>query len=227
MDDNTPDDGDEFGQQMMFTVEAGVYTITQIPLVGRFLTSITCNEPELTQIDLARATLVLTVPPEGSLACTFVNERGVNIRSRVYHDRNGDGLRNGENETGLAQWMVTVYDHVGTQVRQSVTNEAGHANFGPLSSGVYTICETLIPDWSNSQPGMLDPTYKRPCYTVSLLPGQGTTVRFGNIESLSPHFRNLPSTARDGVEIIEEPAESEEEEEESTHQIFLPVVTKR
>ena len=69
----------------------------------------------------------------------------------------------------------------------SSTATAGlyQATFRNLRAGSYTVCETLQAGWTNSTPGSIDAAYGQPCKSVTLTPGQGATLLFGNYQSAS------------------------------------------
>ena len=74
---------------------------------------------------------------------------------------------------------MKVYNSQAVLVNTLTTNSAGNADF-ILPIGQYTVCETLTSGWVNTQPGTINNTYGRPCYTVTVNTNQTTTATFGN-----------------------------------------------
>lgn len=106
-----------------------------------------------------------------------------------YYDVNQDGVYNYEqhgedNPIGdyeLEGWEICLDD--GNSGNCQTTDENGFIDFGCLSSGNYTLCETPgASGWVNSEPG-IDP----PCYTVVLQAGEQLRLHFGNYEE-DPRF---------------------------------------
>lgn len=164
------------------------------------------------------------------VTCTFTVERGVNIRGMVYHDRNGNGARN-RNEAWLPGWQTYVLRTDGMVRMEIPTNDVGRAEYNLLPPGQYTLCAVIQEGWSNSQPGKLDPTQQQPCYALDMPAVTGATMRFGMIHANSASYRGVPSESPDGVEIVLEDEEideeeSSEEEVSTLNFVFLPVVTR-
>jgi hypothetical protein len=110
---------------------------------------------------------------------TVVNQPKSRLRAFVYHDKTTFGRFNG-GDKALQGWDVTLYDANGVVVDSQRTNFQGKVSFPLLTPGTYTICEELLPGWTNTQPTSLDPTYQQPCYTQTLEAGRTVDVRFGN-----------------------------------------------
>jgi len=104
-----------------------------------------------------------------------------------YYDVNQNGVydyeRNGEdNPIGdyqLEGWEICLCD--GNDVNCQLTDEMGFVDFGCLSPGAYTVCETPQGGWVNSQPDG-----EPPCYTVMLHAGEQVRLHFGNYEDDPP-----------------------------------------
>lgn len=191
-------DGDALPDSITFTVAAGVYTITEAVPLTWHLRQITCTPRALAQIDLRTGRAILTVTGGERLHCTFFNDRGVTIRARAYHDRNGD--RNYSlTDTYLISSTITLYKDVNLITGTQATNQYGKANFNFLPPGQYTACAQLPSNWRNSQPGNIDVAYGFPCYTFTLNAGEITTLWFGHQQSgdLSPDPQTPPTRAVD------------------------------
>jgi hypothetical protein len=178
-------DSDAATNTITFTVAAGVYTVTEaVPLTWQ-LRQITCTPRALAQIDLRTGRAILTVAEGERLHCTFFNDRGVTVRTRSYHDNNGD--RNYSlNENYLSASTVTLYKDVNIVTGTQITNQFGKANFNYLPPGQYTACLATVSDWINSQPGAVNAAYGAPCYTVTLNPGEMATLWFGQQQPGDP-----------------------------------------
>jgi hypothetical protein len=162
-----------------FAVEPGTYQVgEQVPHLWH-LTAIECDPAGPALVDLAAATVSITLAAGDSVTCTFVNQFAAQLWVRKYHDRNGSGQR--ENEPGLKDWLMTLYDSSGVPAASDKTNGAGKIHFHNVRPGQYTICEQLRPGWFNSQPGTLDPDHEnQPCYTLEAAPAEVWYVYFGN-----------------------------------------------
>ncbi|MCE7987457.1 MAG: hypothetical protein DYG89_40335 [Caldilinea sp. CFX5] len=178
-------DGDALTDTITFTVAAGVYTITEaVPLTWQ-LSQITCTPRAVARIDLRTGRASLTVADGDQLRCTFINERGVTVRTRSYQDTNGDRIHS-LNEAYLSGATVTLYKDVNILIGSQATNGLGKANFNYLPPGQYTACAEAPRDWTNSQPGLVDTAYNAPCYTFTLNAGEMTTLWFGHQQPGDP-----------------------------------------
>lgn len=178
LDQAEPDDGDVITQTVVFTVTPGSYQVQEETPVTWHLQAIRCTLTEQTEIEMLFGQATLTVKEGDRMSCTFVNTRGVIIRTRSYHDGNGDRAPSlGENY--LSNHTIRVYRDQNIGVGAQVTNQFGKANFNYLPPGEYAVCATLEQGWTNSQPGLTDPVYGSPCYTLILHPGEMATLWFG------------------------------------------------
>jgi len=179
LDDAMPDDNDGVLRQRTFTVAPGAYLFTESVPNTWFLTAIQCTPAGKGAVDLANRRVTITVVAGDHVTCTFVNQRGVTLRTITYQDNNGNKQRN-SNEPYLAAWQVTVYTQQGQMVQTAATNELGKANFNYLAPGqAYKLCEQLPAAWVNTQPGTLDPLLNQPCYSPTGAPGSIITAWFG------------------------------------------------
>ncbi len=104
------------------------------------------------------------------------------IHVQKYEDVDGSGDKS-DDEPGLNDWVMTLYDDQGQEVMSDSTHTVGYEDgwvfFEDLPSGEYTVCETVKPGgWANSDPGS-DP----PCKSItvtdgSLGPGPGPLFTF-------------------------------------------------
>lgn len=195
LDQATPDDGDPVTEAVTFTVAPGVYAITQETPQSWLLSAISCSPRALGQINLPTGKVTLTVQASERVQCTFVNERGVTVRTRTYQDHNGN--RNHTlGEPYLPGWAVTLYREVNVLIGTQLTNQYGKANFNYLPPGEYTACQSTAAGWSNSQPGLADIAYAAPCYTFSLRAGEITTLWFGNQQAGDATPEQQPTNPR-------------------------------
>ncbi|MDF0717303.1 BspA family leucine-rich repeat surface protein, partial [Muricauda sp. 334s03] len=150
-------------------------------------------------------------PFEGipSLGWTFTTlPEYLDIRVLMYNDINQDGTNDEVNTqasggpTGatLIGWEFTVYDSSGNLVAQGTTSDENPASPNDLGIRVtfedlikgesYTICQTAIPDWENTEPGSdsdTDPEgLGRYCKTLDTSNANNfAIVYFGGYESVS------------------------------------------
>ncbi|MEG8947247.1 SdrD B-like domain-containing protein [Rosettibacter firmus] len=125
--------------------------------------------------------------PNGAVAMTpsFSTHRNVIIEGRTspalttssicgikFNDRNGDGIKNGDDE-GLQGWTINL--SMGAVNMTATTGADGSYCFNNLSAGTYTLSETPQEDWAQTYP--LNPS----THTVELSEGENIlNVDFGN-----------------------------------------------
>jgi len=195
LDQAMPDDGDSITQTLTFTVSPGVYQITEETPITWHLSQIDCSLAEQAQIQLVTGTATLTVEEGQQMHCIFVNQRGVTIRTRSYHDHNGDRAHTLA-ESYQSNWTMTLYRNLNIVIGSQVTNHYGKANFNYLLPGEYTLCQQIQQSWNNSQPGLVDAAYSTPCYTFTLQPGELTILWFGNQQSSDLVPESTPTIPR-------------------------------
>lgn len=195
LDQAAPDDGDTITETITFTVTPGVYTITQETPKTWLMSAISCSPRALGQVNLTIGKVTLTVQAGERVHCTFVNERGITVRTRVYHDRNGNRSPS-LGEPYLAGWGITLYHDTNILIGTQLTNRYGKAHFNYLRPGEYTACQTTTAGWSNTQPGVDDDTYAAPCYSFALRAGEVTTLWFGNQQAGDLMPVSQPTTPR-------------------------------
>ena len=118
------------------------------------------------------------------------------VRGRVYHDLDMNGNRNG-GEPGLENWDVTLYSGSGTstpiETKQTAAN--GFAIFSLLDPGTYTVCQTLLPGWTNTEPGA--PPF---CGEHTVTAAETVTTEFGNFDPRGEvHGMKFEDVDGDGV----------------------------
>ncbi|MDQ3249468.1 MAG: hypothetical protein M3Q45_09740, partial [Chloroflexota bacterium] len=233
LNDRGDDDSDDEVNTRTFEVEPGVYTVTESPVAHWYLTQIVCDAPGSDVADLEAYSVAITVMAGQQITCTFVNQYEGAVKTRVYHDEDGNGTRNGE--PGLKKWDVTLYDAAGTVVNQRRTSSSGKVHFWKLRPGDYTVCETLKQGWFNSQPGVLFPTFgNQPCYSLVVAPGQQWTVEFGNHDNESLVGSADVNAAASGASVVtvvdtgDDSTVVDEDEESPLLEaaLFLPLVER-
>lgn len=124
---------------------------------------------------------------------TFLVAEGITIFK--YNDLNGNGVQDA-NEPGLDNWSFTITGPensiINPTTNATVTTLTGTTSGGPfapgflavviVASGNFTITETLLPGWVNTDPG--GGTLTKTVNIPADLP-QDNTIRFGNL-SLTP-----------------------------------------
>ena len=239
LDQAEPDDGDSITQTRTFTVSPGVYQITAETPITWHLSQISCSLPEQTQIQLVTGTATLTVEEGQQIHCTFVNQRGVSIRTRSYHDWNGNRAHTLA-ESYQSDWTMTLYRNLNIVLGSQATNQYGKANFNYLLPGEYTLCQQIHESWDNSQPGLVDTAYGTPCYTFTLQPGELTTLWFGNQQSGDPAPESTPTAPRaiaivQGADVTEDDSgydawefvDNDMNQDDRGPAIFIPLVFTR
>ena len=165
-----------------------------------------------------------------TVTCTLRVTTGATVRTFSYHDANGDGMYN-EGEAPQAGITTTLHINTSSVISELVSDANGMTEFSNLPPGNEVfVCVTPQSAWANSQPGTLDAQFNSPCYWSALAGGQLATVRFGNIEATDPDFKNQPSTATDGLVVVDAPLVDDWDEEKPatdiTVTLFLPLVSR-
>lgn len=179
LDDITPQDKDAFTNSKVFTVPAGIYTVTERLLSGYLDANISCNPPANSIADLANHQIVINAAAGANITCTFMTQRAGQIIAGKFNDKNRNHARD-NNEAWLNNWTMTLHSPFNPTPLMQVTAGEGRTVFGNLFAGTYTVCETPQAGWSNVTPNVLNPTWNAPCYTVTVAPGQAVWTRFGN-----------------------------------------------
>ena len=232
LDDPTTDDGDTYTTTKQFIVSPGAYIVAAIvptPYVAR----VSCIG-SVTRI--GRSAVSLSLSATQQVVCTFTNQRPGQITASKYNDHNHNHVRNSSDEW-LSGWTMQLFTSPSAQVGVQTTNTNGSASFPNLRPGGYTVCEVMQPDWFNITPSVLTHPYQKPCYSVTLAPGQVAAVRFGN--STTPLVAvaeagafddvivmDLPDTDDDGNEVTPLPDPWPDVAEAQVSALFLPLVAR-
>ncbi|MCE7986163.1 MAG: hypothetical protein DYG89_33725 [Caldilinea sp. CFX5] len=190
LDDPAVDDGDATTDTRTFSVAPGAYTVRRNNPTGWFTEAITCTPSAGTTVDLAEHRVNITIGAEEAITCTFSVARAVTISARAFNDLVRNNTNLGKRNAGdpwQEGWTMTVATSPTTTVTSGVTSSTATAGlyqaaFHNLRAGSYTVCETLQAGWTNSAPGSLAPVYGQPCKSVTLTPGQGAILLFGNYQ---------------------------------------------
>ncbi|MEZ4641001.1 MAG: SdrD B-like domain-containing protein [Caldilineaceae bacterium] len=132
-----------------------------------YLTDISCDAADALVV-LNRSSVTVTPGFREEITCTFTTKLTSAIWAYVYNDRNANG-RLDWRDKALHDWTVSLYDETGEQVGEEITNRGGQLLFFPVKPGTVTLCQTTQDGWTNTQPGVVSPTYGQPCYTGELL----------------------------------------------------------
>lgn len=213
----------------MMELLPGSHTLSEASLPSWYLAEVRCvGSGHATWQPMTRS-ISLAVAAGDNLLCTFYNQRRVNLQATLFNDLNGDGLFTA-NEPFLPGWELVLYSHQNVRVLGKVTDNNGSTVFSNRIPGVYKLCETTKPSWSNTLPSRVDPVLGLPCYTMTLLPGQHASVLFGNTQgALIRSLGEIDPTS--GVTIselpdINEPVGEQSEEDGWSQQLFLPMISR-
>lgn len=91
-----------------FTVNAGVYTVTERVPANWLLTDIVCTLAAKAAVDLSANQVVLSASSGDNIACTFINQKVAAIRAFLFHDSNGNdwsGVRMAFLPLSLRGWL--------------------------------------------------------------------------------------------------------------------------
>ena len=204
LDDIVPQDADAFGNSQSFTLPAGSYTVAETVQNGWFLTDIACSPAAHTVVDLANKRVTFNVVNGDDVTCTFVNQKAGIIRATLFHDRNGNGTRQGREPLNVG-WTVNLLDAQNAQIASQTTNNNGKVSFTNLRPGLYTVCEVLQDGLSNPQP----------CRPVQIGPNEIAQITFANLTGSGVSGAALNSN----VLISEGSLDSSSEEDEDSEEV--------
>jgi hypothetical protein len=216
-----------------FTVNAGVYTVTERVPANWLLTDVVCTPAAKAAVDLTANQVVLNASSGDNITCTFINQQVAVVRAFLFHDSNGNGTRQGREPVNTG-WTVNLFDGQNQLAASDITNRQGKASFTGLRPGAYTLCEVLQDGLTNVQP----------CVAFQALPGTTTTVTFANrgagaVRNSGTDFlmSQITSQKVEDPEVDEDivanddawlndHAPQEGDESEAANQLYLPVVTR-
>ena len=145
-----------------------------------YLTDISCNSNNA-RVSLNKSSVSVTPAFREEITCTFTTQLTAVIWGYVYNDRNANGLLDWR-DRALRDWTVSLFDETGALVDEEITNRSGQVLFFPVKPGSVTLCQTTQDGWTNTQPGVVNPTYGQPCYSGNLPPGSIALALFGNTQ---------------------------------------------
>lgn len=163
----------EYPNQQSFTVQPGSYTVHKAEPSHYRVTAINCTPGADAVVDLSQASVTVSVAANDAITCTFVSQKPVNIRTRVFADENGNQLRD-SGETYQPGWSISVTNLTDSAAITKSTSRRGRATFAQLAPAAYHVCATVPNGWLNTLPG------GDSCYTLTLIAGQTAEVLFGN-----------------------------------------------
>jgi hypothetical protein len=114
--------------------------------------------------------ITATVVPTATVAPLTTPTPSANaIRGVVFLDANRDGVRDTDNEPGIANVRVTLYTQNRTEVARTTTNLRGEYEFADLAPGIYIVVQTDPPGFVSSTPNVLTVILRgnRPVQNVS------------------------------------------------------------
>jgi uncharacterized membrane protein len=249
LDDGAVDDGDLYTNTKVVKVVPGSYTVNQRLGSNWQLASIDCTPSTAANTDVTNKSVTIDVANGDAVTCTFVAQRKVVILARAYNDlvRNGTNLgRRNAGDPYLTDWMMTLYSDPTTVISSGLTisdpiSQVHKIRFAQLTPGIYVVCETLPAGWVQTNPTAEVSGYEgKPCKSVTLAPGKGATLLFGQYEATAQAAlvdENGGEQPFDDDAIYDlplDPAEETEEEAEVTEPderaqmltLFLPIVLR-
>ncbi|MCB0111857.1 MAG: hypothetical protein KDE53_38295, partial [Caldilineaceae bacterium] len=126
------------GQVLTFSVEPGIYTVTETSPGAGWVTTYTVNSIDRT----TNGVVNLLNENNATLAATPIS-------GQVFRDFNSDGLitANGTiTDTGVANVTITAYDKAGNNVGSAVTDVNGDYTINPTGDGPYRIEFSDLPE---------------------------------------------------------------------------------
>ncbi|MFN8443250.1 MAG: hypothetical protein U0175_20915 [Caldilineaceae bacterium] len=229
LDDPATDDGDGVFNSITYNnVTPGTYSFSEAHQASWELSAINCTPSARATVDLANLSVTLQPQAGDTIVCTFVNERLVNIDVHKFNDMNGDKVKQ-TSEPYLSGWNIGIYNTANQLLYSSVTDSTGVVSKANLPPDSYKVCETPQSGWTNSLPATLDATLHLPCYTITLNPGEGASVLFGNTRAALSSQGQSVNANQQGVKVSNLPDINEAPTLDpalSGRVIFLPVVSK-
>ncbi|MBI1298243.1 ExeM/NucH family extracellular endonuclease [bacterium] len=200
-----------------------------------YLTDISCDSPNV-RVSLNRFSATVTPTLGEDITCTFTTKLTAVVWGYVYNDRNANG-RLDWRDKALRDWTVNLFDESGEQVGQEITNRSGQVLFFPVKPGSVTLCQTTQPGWTNTQPGVVNPTYGQPCYSGNLPPGSIALALFGNTQERTGRALEagdavlslsgvITADADEAFTLTQEDIAAELPEPLTTDEIFLPLIDR-
>ncbi len=226
-------DGANSAGARTFTVNPGVFTVTERVPANWLLTDIVCTPATKAAVDLIANQVVLSASSGDNIACTFINQKVAVIRAFLFQDSNGNGTRQSREPVNTG-WIVNLFDSQNQLVASGITNRQGKARFTGLRPGAYTLCEVLQDGLTNTQP----------CTMLQALPGTTSTVTFANrgagavrssgADVLLSQFTGQEAEDPDAEEEVvltddtwlNDSAPLDDAASAPANQLFLPVVTR-
>jgi len=151
------------------TFDTGSYTVTESGVSNYTLT----GASGVCSMDPSTKVITLNVNTEGG-TCTITNTRNTgSLIAHKFEDNNNNQTQD-SGENSLKDWDMNLYrgsNCNGTYLRDVDTNSSGDANFGNLSTGDYSIKETLKSGWKNTT---------SLCQNVTVTTNNTSTLNFGN-----------------------------------------------
>lgn len=113
------------------TVDAGIYTVTEVLVDGYEPSYNNCSDIAITN--------------GGTATCTITNNAIFNqVVVTKFNDKDGDGLKD-EDEEVLPNWQINL-----TSQTSKTTNSAGQVTFDKILPGTYHLSETLQSGWEQT-----------------------------------------------------------------------------
>ncbi|MFN8491612.1 MAG: SdrD B-like domain-containing protein [Caldilineaceae bacterium] len=175
LDNPTVDDGDAYTTTKKFIVNPGTYILAEV-VPTPYFAGVNCVG-NVTRT--GQSAVSLTLSANQQVVCTFTNQRAGQITASKYNDHNHNHVRNATDEW-LSGWEMQLFTSPGAQVSSQTTDATGRTTFTNLRPGGYTVCETPQSGWFNITPNVLTRPYQKPCYAVTVNPGQTVATLFGN-----------------------------------------------
>ncbi len=170
-----------------FSLEPGEgYSISEDLPEGWELTSASCSDDS--PIDN------ISLSPGESVTCTFTNTKLGSISGYKFHDWDGDGVWDEEDEDPIEDWTIFLYQD-GELINETTTDwwewgDWGLYSFENLLPGTYLVCENLEDDtWTQTTPWDNSLCPNGDGYEINLSAGEtateddnGTLLYFGNFQ---------------------------------------------
>lgn len=124
---------------------------------------------------------------------------GATISGRMFHDLDGDGVKD-PGEPGLEGWTINLdLDDDGSVDQSTTTDSSGNYAFTSLPAGTHTVFEVLQTGWVATMPDPLG------TYTVMVEAAQTTTCHFANFRLVDVGGRKFSDLNGNGVRDAGEP----------------------
>lgn len=226
LDDALPDDNDGVARSISYSVNSGIYNVSEASQSSWSLSAIICSNPAKASVNLSQRSVSITVVAGDVITCTFVNKRKVIVQATLFHDLNGDSQRQTD-EPALSALRLRLFDSQSTNLGAVESDANGTVTFADIGADTYRLCSENAVGWRSTIALPVEPSLAMTCHTLTLEDGQIARVSIGQVaadQSASNLFFDPASVVTiTALPDIDEPIEDETTQ---SNRVFLPFVSR-